>query len=222
MDAVKQVKIGWKWLAVTINGLIDGVNARTLIQGDKMLFRETPGGVLISADVPAIQALIDKTVAAAVAANPPAGTGGGGGGGTGGGGGGTGGGGGGADQGGSGGGAGWNGPDSIAPVSGDTTSPTIVPMQYDLSNDITAFRIDRNWLFGGTPVNAGQIYISYNGVGDVNSMGSMGANPGPFWYTITYYHADGSTFAGPMSPAFSMPLAGGNIILGSHSVYLPH
>lgn len=52
MTALNHISIGWRWLATTLNRMIDGVNARTIIPSATVAVQETPGGVVLTVTKP--------------------------------------------------------------------------------------------------------------------------------------------------------------------------
>lgn len=228
VQSIAPIKIGWKWLSETINELIDGINGRTPIQGEAVLFEESGTGVKISLNINQIQSMINAAVSAAEA-RVKAAAGSGSGGGSGGGGGGSSGGGSGSDQSGGGNGAGW---DFLGPLNaglaGDGGGAMMVfPNQQDLSPDIGSFVITRICGEGSTSTADGIGIASDGTVTGVwpqrmNFDGTPFVCSTGFWYTIVYHPVSGGAFIGPSTAPFTVPIGGGSIVLGNHTLFIPN
>jgi hypothetical protein len=52
MTTLKNISSGWNWLADTLNGMINAINARSIIPSATIAVQESPSGVILTVTKP--------------------------------------------------------------------------------------------------------------------------------------------------------------------------
>lgn len=122
---------------------------------------------------------------------------------------------------GTGGSTGWS---FLGPVDAGNNGGIVYPSQIDLPAGIDTFVLTRVYAdnSGADAISIGPSGVSGTFPQRYNFDGSPFTPTGGYYYTIRYHYAIGGDIAGPTSPAFTVPVGGGTIILGGSAIFIPH